>query len=94
VTKQVSQSHIPRIHQVIPFIDALFDALEDEAVKLSNFPAVRMAAKRGRAMLSKYYGFTDYTSIYRIAMSKFNHPRLCGKAQTAQHSACSLASSL
>jgi hypothetical protein len=69
VTKQVSQSSVPLIHTVIPFIDTLFDALEDESAKTSNHPAVRMAAKRGRLVLKKYYGYTDYTNTYRIAMS-------------------------
>ena len=32
-------------------------------------PCVRAAAKRGRVILNKYYGLTDETCIYRIAMS-------------------------
>jgi hypothetical protein len=58
------------VHQVIPYVDKLFDTLEDEASNIENFPAVRMAAKRGRAMLSKYYGLADETAIYRVAMSR------------------------
>jgi hypothetical protein len=69
VTKQVSQSAVPLIYEVMPFIDTLFDALEDEATNIDNLPAVRMAAKRGHTMLSKYYGLTDHTHIYRMAMS-------------------------
>jgi hypothetical protein len=34
-------------------------------------PAVRMAATRGRAMLNKYYGLTDDSMVYRIAMCMF-----------------------
>jgi len=71
VTKQVSQSTVPLIHTVIPYIDTLFNALEDQSANKSNLPAVRMAAKRGQMMLKKYYGFTNYSSVYQIAMSTF-----------------------
>jgi hypothetical protein len=45
VTKEVSKRSIPRIYQVIPFMDRLNDALEDFAADSNLFPAVRMAAK-------------------------------------------------
>jgi hypothetical protein len=56
------------IHHIIPYIDTLFDALEDQVSNTDNFPAVRMATKRSHAMLMKCYGLTDETAIYRIAM--------------------------
>jgi hypothetical protein len=68
VTKQVSHNSIPLIHHVIPYIDTLFDALEDQASNAQNFPAIRMAAICGHAMLFKYYGYTDETAVYWIAM--------------------------
>jgi hypothetical protein len=69
VTKEVSKSSIPRIHEVIPFMDGLFDTLDDYAGDNNRAPAVRMAAKRGLTVLKKYYGKTDESSIFRIAMS-------------------------
>jgi hypothetical protein len=73
----MSKSSIPRIHEVIPFMDSLFDALEDFASDESLFPAVRMAAVRGRTVLQKYYGKTDDSIIYRIAMSRFPCSIVC-----------------
>jgi hypothetical protein len=69
VTKEVSHNSVPLVHQVIPNINKLFDALEDEASNIENFPTVRMTAKHGRAMLFKYYGLTDETAIYQVVMS-------------------------
>jgi len=50
-------------------MDTLFNALEDYETNESLLPAVRMAAKRGQAVMHKYYGLTDESAIYRIAMS-------------------------
>jgi hypothetical protein len=33
-----------------------------------KFPVVRAAARRGRAMMNKYYGLTDDSIMYRVAM--------------------------
>ena len=78
VTKEVSKSSVPRIYQVIPFMDRLNDALDDFAVDPMLCPAVRMAAIRGRSMLNKYYGKTDDSIIFRIAMSKSSsHINIC-----------------
>jgi hypothetical protein len=52
-------------------MDSLFDALDDFASDENLFPVVRMAAARGRAVLQKYYGKTDDSIIYRVAMSPF-----------------------
>jgi hypothetical protein len=43
-------------------------ALDDYAEDTENVPAVRMAAIRGRKMLDKYYGLTDDSIVYRLAM--------------------------
>jgi hypothetical protein len=59
VTKEVSKRSMPRIYQVIPFMDGLNNALEDFAANSNLFPTVRMAAKRGGIILNKYYGKTD-----------------------------------
>lgn len=70
VTKQISSGTSPRVHQVIPYIDSLNDALDDFSDNEDLFPAVRMAARRGALVLNKYYGKTDESNIFRIAMSK------------------------
>jgi hypothetical protein len=58
-----------RIYQVIPFMDRLNDALENFAADSNLFPAVRVAAKQGGIILNKYYGKTDESIIFQIAMS-------------------------
>lgn len=70
VIKEVSKNTIPRIHKVIPFMDRLNDALEDFSYDVTLPPSVRVAAKRGSIVLNKYYGKTDKSIIFRIAMSK------------------------
>jgi hypothetical protein len=67
-TKIMSQSSTPLIHQVIPLFDGITRALDDYAEDTENVPAVRMAAIRGRKMLDKYYGLTDDSIVYRLAM--------------------------
>jgi hypothetical protein len=58
-------------------MDNLFDALEDYMANELLLPAVRMAAKRGRTVMSKYYGLTDESVIYRIAMSSLHFSTPC-----------------
>jgi hypothetical protein len=60
---------MPCIYQVIPFMDRLNDVLEDFAADSNLFPAVRMAAKQDGIILNKYYGMTDKSIFFRIAMS-------------------------
>jgi len=62
------QSSTPLIHQVIPLFDGITRALDDYAGNVDYAPAVCMAAVRGRTMLNKYYGLTDDSVVYRIAM--------------------------
>jgi hypothetical protein len=69
---------------VIPYIDTLFDALDDQAENMENLPAVRMAAKKGQVMLKKYYTHTDESAIYRIATSMFRFARYQGVTHSIQ----------
>ena len=55
-------------------MDALTEHLDKFSEDETLTPAVRMAAKRGRILLDKYYGLTDETIIYRIAMSALPFP--------------------
>ena len=71
VTKEVSKSTVPLVHEVIPFIDSLSDMLEDAVQDSSLLPCVQMAARCGSTMLNKYYGKTDESIVFWIAMSSF-----------------------
>ena len=64
----MSQTDVPLVHQVIPLFDGITRALDDHAGNLDYAQAVRMVAAWGRAMLNKYYGLTDDSIVYRIAM--------------------------
>ena len=64
----MSQSHTPLLHQVIPLFDGITRTLDDHASDIRNVPAVRMVAVQGQVMLNKYYGLTDDSVMYLIAM--------------------------
>jgi hypothetical protein len=70
-TKKISQSKIPLLHEVIPIVDIITRALDDFVDDITKFPVVRAAARRGRAMMNKYYSLTDDSVMYRIAMCKW-----------------------
>jgi hypothetical protein len=52
-------------------MDGLFNVLDDFASDGNKLPAVCMAAKQGVAVMQKYYGKSDESSAFRIAMSTF-----------------------
>lgn len=52
-------------------MDMLTNLLDDFQKDESMLPAVRMAARRGRKMMDKYYGKTDESIMFRIGMSQF-----------------------
>ena len=66
----IEEQH-PANSWVIPFMDSLFDALKDYVSDKTLFPAVHMAAVQGCSVMQKYYGKTDDSIIYHIAMSPF-----------------------
>ena len=68
--KQVSQSKNPLVHEVIPIFDIVSRALDEHVSDITLPPSVRIAASRGCAMLNKYYGLTDDSIVYQIAMCK------------------------
>jgi hypothetical protein len=70
-TKLISQSNKPLLHHTIPVFDIITRALDDYVGDDEKLPAVRAAARRGRAMLNKYYGLTDESIMYRIAMRAY-----------------------
>jgi hypothetical protein len=67
-TKKMSQSRTPLLHEVIPLFDIITIHLDRFVDNQDNFPIVRVAAQRGRAMMNKYYGLTDELVMYRVAM--------------------------
>ncbi|OJT02154.1 Zinc finger BED domain-containing protein RICESLEEPER 2 [Trametes pubescens] len=73
-TKEISTSGRALVHQVIPYIDVLTRHVDTFAANEDLAPAVRAAARRGRLILDKYYGLTDGSIVYRIAM--ILHPGL------------------
>jgi hypothetical protein len=52
-------------------MDGLFDTLDDHAGDKNKHPTIRMAVKRGLTVLKKYYGKTDESSLFWIAMSAY-----------------------
>jgi hypothetical protein len=75
-TQKISQSNTPLIHEVIPIFDVLTRALDDYADDKNIFPAVRAAARRGRALLNKYYGISDESIVYRISICMCLYPSI------------------
>jgi hypothetical protein len=73
-TKDISQSRTPLVHEVIPIFDLISHILDGCVADGSLPSAVRVAAARGRTMLNKYYGLTDDSIVYRIAMRKCSMP--------------------
>lgn len=70
-TRKISQSNMPLLHEVIPVFDIITHALDDYIDDETMFPAVWAAARRGRAMMNKYYSITDESIMYRIAMCAY-----------------------
>ena len=69
-TKRISSHSTPLLHHVIPLFDIItrkLDAFVDDEML---HPCVRVAAARGRRMLNKYYGLSDDSIMYRVAMRK------------------------
>src|SRR6266481_4545158 len=78
-TKQMSQSKMPLLHQVIPYMDSLTMSLDEFHTNTDLNPAVRIAAQRGHVVVDKFYQQTDESHIFRIAMRKYSsHGFLCG----------------
>lgn len=69
LTNEISHSSRGLVHEVIPFMDLLTEHVNEFIANETLHPAVRGAAKRGRAILDKYYTLTDTTIVYRTAMS-------------------------
>lgn len=67
---RMERESVPLIHQVIPEIDKLTNALSAARDMVENHPAVRLGAWLGLRHLNKYYALTDDSIMYRLAMGK------------------------
>ncbi|KAI0682997.1 hypothetical protein C8T65DRAFT_595632, partial [Cerioporus squamosus] len=67
-TRQISASGRATVQVVIPYIDLLTNHVDKFARDETLLPCVRAAAKRGRAILDKYYERTDENIVHRNAM--------------------------
>jgi hypothetical protein len=68
--RRVSSNSTPLLHHIIPLFDIITHKLDGFVDDEKLHPAVRTAAARGRVMLNKYYGLSDDSIMYRIAMHK------------------------
>jgi len=62
---------MPLLHHVIPLFDIITRKLDQFVDDGKLHPAIRTAAARGRTMMNKYYGLSDDSVMYRVAMCKF-----------------------
>ena len=69
--KQMSQAKIPLLHQVIPYMDSLTTSLDEFHMNPDLNPAVCIATGRGHVVVDKFYGMTDESHVFRIAMHKY-----------------------
>ncbi|KAI9056827.1 hypothetical protein FKP32DRAFT_1584964 [Trametes sanguinea] len=67
-TNQISTSTHALVHEIIPYTDVLTWHVDEFTNKENLALCVHVAAKRGCAILDKYYQLTDKSMIYRIAM--------------------------
>ena len=67
----MSHAKTPLLHQVIPYMDSLMASLDDFHADTDLNPVVRIAAGRGRVVVDKFYGMTDESHLFRMAMHMF-----------------------
>ena len=62
---------MPLLHEVIPIFDIIITrALDDYIDDATKLPIVRAAARRGHAIVNKYYSLTNDSVMYCLAMSE------------------------
>jgi len=64
---------MPLLHQVIPYMDSLTASVDEFHANPDLNPAVRIAAGHGRVVVDKFYGLTDESHIFRIAIRKYSY---------------------
>ena len=63
---KVSKSCVPCIHQFIPYMDSLFNALNDYASDEMLFPSIHLAAIKGELFYRSIMGRP--TNLYSIEL--------------------------
>jgi hypothetical protein len=61
----------PNLATVIPAMDHIDAHLATASQDLDYSPAIRASVALGKTHLNKYYDMTDYSEVYRIAMSEY-----------------------
>ena len=60
----------PNLATVIPAMDHIDAHLATVSQNLELSPAIRASVALSKVHLNKYYDMTDYSEVYRIAMSE------------------------
>lgn len=66
------QSCTPLFHKVILLFDIITSHLDKFIDNTENLPTVQAAAQQGHTMMNKYYGLTDDSIMYHIAMCEYS----------------------
>ena len=64
---------MPNLARVIPAMDHIEETLSTGSLAMSNDPAIRAALAIARKTLNCYYGLTDSSEVYRIAMGELHN---------------------
>ncbi|KAF8590177.1 hypothetical protein K439DRAFT_1330804, partial [Ramaria rubella] len=76
ITKHISRSNVPMLHEVIPLIDNISHALNSLIANEDLHMSIHHAAFQGHTVLNKYYSKTDQSELYQLSL--LLHP--CYKA--------------
>lgn len=57
------------LSEVIPAMDIIDEALTDDSIDGKLQPSIRAAVNLAKKTINRYYGKTDASETYRIAMS-------------------------
>src|SRR6266481_8778070 len=75
-TKQMSHAKMPLLYLVIPYMDSLTTSLDEFHANTCLNLAVCIAAGHGRVIVDNFYGLTDDSHIFRIAMHMYSYSHL------------------
>jgi hypothetical protein len=66
-----SRDGTPNIATVIPAMDCIDETLATNASDSQYSVSIQAALAMGKRTLNRYYGKTDYSEVYRIAMGEY-----------------------
>jgi hypothetical protein len=66
-----SRNGTPNIARVIPGMDTIDEFLATNAISAKYTVSIQAALAMGKTTLNRYYSKTDYSEVYRIAMSEY-----------------------